>query len=343
LKRLLFYIVFLGLSLPAFAQQGDAYVSADSVTIGDRFELTVVLGHDGTRSALFPHSMLPDSIQQVGAAFGLEDFEILDVLKEGGRPYDLGGRIDSVVYEATTFALDTARVAGIPVGLASDMDTLVAMTPPVFLRIGSLVPEDAAELKDITPLADFDRSWWPWILGMLALCAIVFALWLKRRRDGEDESTGATLEPETPPYDEAVERLTELAAMDLSDPEIVKPFYVELTDILRTYVGRRARVPALESTTRELLDKLQRSQAGTVVPGEVLSEIDDVLSHADLVKFADLQPLLEKTRDMVTETRSAIEGAESALRADEEQRQAEERARLEEEMYAPPEEMGEEN
>ena len=91
--------------------------------------------------------------------------------------------------------------------------------------------------------------------------------------------------------------------MDLSDPDIVKPFYVELTDILRTYVGRRARVPALESTTRELLDKLQRSQAGTVVPGEVLSEIDDdVLSHADLVKFADLQPLLEKTRDMVTET-----------------------------------------
>ena len=54
------------------------------------------------------------------------------MLKEGGRPYDLGGRIDSVVYEATTFALDTARVAGIPVGLASPVDTLVAMTPPVF-------------------------------------------------------------------------------------------------------------------------------------------------------------------------------------------------------------------
>ena len=333
------YIVLFMCTLPSLGQQGEAYVSADSVTVGDRFELTVVLGHDGSRNAVFPHEMLPDSVRQAESPFSLGDFDIINVLKSGTRPYDLGGQIDSVVYEATTFALDTARVAGIPIGLASESDTLLAATPPVFLRIGSLVPEDATELKDLAPLAEFDRSWWPWIIGFLVLAAIAGALWWRRKNADDVDELDLPVEPVTPPYDEAVERLSSLAGMDLNDPEVIKPFYVELTDILRTYVARRARVPALESTTRELLGKLRDSQAGHVVPGEVLSEIDGVLSHADLVKFADLRPLLEQTRTMVEETRHAIEGTENALRAEDERREHEARLREEEEMYRPPAEL----
>ena len=99
--------------------------------------------------------------------FKFGDFEIIGVLKEGGRPYDNGGRIDSVVYEATTFALDSARVAGIPVGLATELDTLIGMSSPFMVPVVSLVPEDATEIKDIAPLAEFPRSVWPWIVGVL--------------------------------------------------------------------------------------------------------------------------------------------------------------------------------
>jgi hypothetical protein len=348
LKRSVLHIAFLvaGLlfsTLSAFGQQVDVFASSDSVSVGDRFRLTVVIGHDGSRNALFPHDMLPDTLKMANSPFSLGDFEILSVLNQGGRPYSTGGRIDSVVYEATTFALDSARVAGIPVGLSTEVDTLFGAGPALAVRVGSLVPEGTTELKDIMPLAEFPQSWWPWILGALALLAVGLAIWWWRRKQASPDADSGGAVKETPPYDEAVTRLIQLEAIDLSQPDSIKPFYVELTDILRTYVGRRAHVPALESTTRELLERLSQSMHGTVVPGEVIAEINEVLSHADLVKFADLKPLLEQTRAMVTETRGAIEGTESAFRKLEEQRREEERARLEAQQYAPKERETEEN
>ena len=318
----------------AAAQQFETHLSVDSVTVGDRFEMTVVVGHDGTREPVFPHNLIPDSLQAT-AFFRLGDFEVLGVKGAGGRNWPTGGRIDSVIYEVTTFALDTARVAGIPVGLTQNGDTLQAMAPPAFLRIGSLVPADATELRDLAELATFERSWWPWILGILALAGVLFGLWRWRNRGEQEEDGNVESEPAIPPYQQALERLGSLQKEDLSNPERIKPFYVELTDILRTYVGQRTHVPALETTTRELLAQLRTSASGTVLPDTVMKEIDQVLTHSDLVKFADLKPILEQTREMVDETRNVIEGTESAYRKEEMRRQQERRAALEAVQYAP--------
>lgn len=333
MRHILLMVVF-GLSVDASAQQFETHLSADSVTVGDRFELTVVIGHDGTGEPVFPHTMLPDSLQEK-AIFSLGDFEILGVNSAGGREWPGGGRIDSVVYEATTFALDTARVAGVPVGLAAGGDTLTALAPPAFLRIGSLVPDDATELQDLAELATFERSWWPWIIGFLALAGVLYGLWRWRNQAEDEEEEPVAQEPAIPPYQEAIDRLSRLQQGALSDPEQIKPFYVELTDILRTYVGRRTHVPALESTTRELLLQLRTSSSGNVLPDDILKEIDHVLTHSDLVKFADLRPILEQTREMVDETRSVIEGTESAYREEDLKRERERRAALEAARYAP--------
>ena len=112
---------------------------------------------------------------------------------------------------------------------------------------------------------------------------------------------------------------------------------MELTAILRTYVGRRAHLPALESTTHELLLRLRDSRAGDVLPDDVVTEIDNVLTHADLVKFADLRPILEQTRAMVAETKEAIEGSESAYRQEDERMEQERQAFLEQQRFAPSE------
>lgn len=337
MKSLRLHIVFvfaLGLAIDVSAQQFETHLSADSVTVGDRFEMTVVIGHDGTRNPIFPHLLLPDSLQG-NAVFALGDFEILGVNTSGGRDWPGGGRIDSVIYEVTTFALDTAIVAGIPVGLAATSDTLRAMAPPAFLRIGSLVPEDATELQDLAELASFERSWWPWIVGLLALAGVLYGLWRWRNQEEEEPAVTEAPVPAIPPYQEAINRLSQLQQSALSDPDQIKPFYVELTDILRTYVGRRTHVPALETTTRELLTRLRTSSSGHVLPDDILREIDHVLTHSDLVKFADLRPILEQTREMVDETRHVIEGTESAYREEDQRRERERQAALEAARYAP--------
>ena len=307
----------------SYAQQAEVTANVDSLTVGDRFELSLFLGHDGTREALFPHRLLPDSLAEAGGRFRLGDFEILSVLNEGGRPYDNGGRIDSVVYEATSFALDSAVVASITLGLASEVDTLLGEAPGITIPVASLVGADAMSIRDITPLAEFERPVWPWILGILALVAVILALWWYRRK-GEPDTMEADYAPEPalPAFDEAMDRLSSLDSEDLSIPERIKPFYVELTDILRTYVGRRADVPALESTTRELLERLARTPAAGIVPSEVLGEIRHILSEADMVKFADWKPVPDSARSVVQHTRETISGMEEAYRREQAKAQA---------------------
>ena len=312
----------------ASAQRAEAFVGADSVLVGDRFGFTVALGHDGQRDVVFPHQLIPDSIRSQ-VTFSLGDFEILGVRSTGSRPWDAGAVIDSVVYEATTFALDTARVAGIPVSLVAGVDTLTVATDPVFLRVGSLVPAEAEDILDITDIADFPRPVWPWILLGLLLASALAAWWWWRRRQEESVPAGAHV-PATPPVDAALERLRSLEDMDLRSMEDIKPYYVELADILRTYFGQRAHVQALEATTRELIGQLMSLRADRPVPRDLIARLNGILDEADLVKFADIRPVVDRTRELLAQSRAAIEGTEQAYR----QEEAEARARAEAEAQA---------
>ncbi len=325
------------------AQQAEAFVSVDSTRIGDRFELTVVIGHDGSRSPVFPHHLIPDSLRS-SAHFSLGDFEIVDVRNEGGRPYGDSGRLDSVVYEATTFAIDTARVAGIPVGLArstdtptngltTPADTLRLASQPLFLPVVSLLEPTTEDIRDITDVAEFPRSWWPWVLLFLLLAAAI-AAWFWYRRRQTDEAEAAPAPPPVPPVDVALERLTRLEAIDLRALPDVKSYYVELADILRTYFGQRANVPALEATTRELVEKLTRLRADRPVPRALIRDLHDILDQSDLVKFADIQPVVDRTRAILKQTRETVEKTEAAYRAAEQAAQAE-RIRAAEDVHTP--------
>lgn len=306
-------------SRSASAQAADAWLTTDSVTVGDRFGLVVSVGHDGSRSAVFPHDLRPDSLS-ASSVFGLGDFEILDIRSRGSRRFSGGGIIDSVVYETTTFAIDTARVAGVPVRLDGAADTLALAAGAVMLPVTSLVPADAEDIRDLKPLAEFPRVWWPWIAGALVLAAVAAALWVYRRRQLRDAGLEATEEPPVPPYEQAMQRLHELERLDVELSDNVKPYYVEISDVLRTYLGRRVRVKALESTTRELLNSLEHRSAEEGVPESIVEEAREILGQADLVKFADLHPVWETNRRVMTLTKSTIETTERALRSREEER-----------------------
>lgn len=326
LRHLIFLVVLAVSMTPvqsALAQRAEAFVDVDSVLVGDRFGFTVALGHDGQRAVVFPHQLIPDSLRSQ-VTFALGDFEILGVRSEGSRPWDAGSVIDSVVYEATTFALDTARVAGIPVSLVAGVDTLTVASDPVFLRVGSLVPAGTEDILDITDIADFPRPMWPWVLLGLLIASALAAWWWWRRRQEETSPTAASV-PATPPVDAALERLKSLEDMDLRSLEDVKPYYVELADILRTYFGQRAHVQALEATTRELIGQLMSLRADRPVPRDLIARLNGILDEADLVKFADIRPVVDRTRELLSQSREAIEGTELAYRREE----AEARARAE--------------
>jgi len=99
-----------------------------------------------------------------------------------------------------------------------------------------------------------------------------------------------------PPFDRAKQRLKELDSKNLLEENKIKLYYVELTDIVRTFIEREINIPALESTTDELLETITdfNSSSNLNIPEETIIKLKKLLQEADLVKFAKLKPLFDE-------------------------------------------------
>ena len=71
-----------------------------------------------------------------------------------------------------------------------------------------------------------------------------------------DKPTEEEIISRIPPFDTAKMRLKELDGKELISQNKIKLYYVELTDIVRTFIERELNIPALESTTDELLETI---------------------------------------------------------------------------------------
>ncbi|MEL6140324.1 MAG: hypothetical protein AAFU67_01760, partial [Bacteroidota bacterium] len=108
--------------------------------------------------------------------------------------------------------------------------------------------------------------------------------------------------PKTP-YELALERLNELEGKKLWQAGEVKMYYSELSYILRAYLEDHFKIPALESTTRQIDRALQERKQ---LNDTQRAELSELLQLSDLVKFAKAEPAddlhqrdLERVRNFV--------------------------------------------
>ncbi len=290
----------------AHAQRVRVLPSKDSVSVGERFTLSVAVKHNGVARPLFADPALGDTLMG----------DLLVLGRRGPFQSRLAGRserVDSVVYDVTTFALDSAYVPPQPVRLAVETDTFSVGTPPLAVPVRSVVPEDAADIRDLAPLEEFPRPWWFWALiaaGVLLAGGLVYYFLRRRARKPAAEAEAAR--PETA-LEEALRRLAALERVPPPQFDGIKPWYVELADTLRQYIERRLKLPALERTTREITQDLDEARSRFGYPDDLARRVRAVLSAADLVKFADAQPEPAEGRRLVGETRSVLHAIERAL------------------------------
>jgi len=95
-----------------------------------------------------------------------------------------------------------------------------------------------------------------------------------------------------PPFDRALLKLKNLKDSRYLIESNHKEYYSVLTDIIRKYLEEEIHIAATESTTDELLTKLQVFlDAGKLhLSSDVVEELRTVLRKADLVKFAKSKP-----------------------------------------------------
>lgn len=127
-----------------------------------------------------------------------------------------------------------------------------------------------------------------WILGILLVIGALLYWFVFRKKPLSEEEKVALL----PPFDRAILGLQQLENSKYLIQDDYKSYYSELTGIVRSYLEEDVRVTALESTTDQLIDKLEMlKDAGKLkLDHETIQQFKKVLQTSDLVKFAKSKP-----------------------------------------------------
>ena len=147
------------------------------------------------------------------------------------------------------------------------------------------------DIKDLMEVQKSYSNWWKIIAGILLFLAVLGGLlywFVFRKKPLTEEEQEALL----PPYDRALLELKKLDHSKYLIQDQYKKYYSELTDIVRSYLEEDVHVSALESTTDQLIDKLEMmTDAGELeLDKATIQQFKKILQTADLVKFAKSKP-----------------------------------------------------
>ncbi len=138
---------------------------------------------------------------------------------------------------------------------------------------------------------DYKKYVWYGVIALLIIGVILYVAFKKKK-----EETEALVVPSIPPFEEAIQKFHELDEKLLWQNNQVKEYYSELTEIIRGFIERELKVPALESTTDELIETLTdfTDSKSISTSKETIKKLRDLLREADFVKFAKSKPLSEQ-------------------------------------------------
>lgn len=165
---------------------------------------------------------------------------------------------------------------------------------------GTETKKDIKGIKSVVALAL--KILKPLLIVILGSLLIFIAIWIYQRRKKAAEMLNSFV-PQLTAEEEAIARLNKLFDSDLLKKDRYKDYYLELTDILSHYFEKRFRIEALESTTYEIIQKLQKKE----ISPELIRKIDEVLNAADLAKFAKWKPTPQEVLAINKKSKNIIE------------------------------------
>lgn len=170
-------------------------------------------------------------------------------------------------------------------------------TDSLKVEVNNVEIDSTQGIYDIKPIIGVEKSgsdWWKYLLiALLVIGLIAFLLfWFIWRRKPLTEDQKIAL---LPPYDRAKLALRKLDESPYLENENLKGYYSDLTFIIRKYLDEKVYEKALESTTDELITRLNILKDGNQVDlsHEDIKNLESILKRADLVKFAKSAPDVE--------------------------------------------------
>lgn len=283
-------------------------VDKAEVYIGDLITYTIAIEYDTTFELIPP---------PLGANLGA--FDVKDYRPDVESKLPDGRRRSETVFILSTFTTGDYVIPPVPVAFRDTrQQTRVLLSEVVPIKIRSMLENagDSVDIKGLKAPYEFQRDYfWYYIAGsgLLAFLLIGLLIWLKLRG-----RVAVAPVDNRPPWEIAYEQLAMLQQQIPSDTAKFKTYYIELTEVMREYLGRIYAWPVLDMTTEEFLDQYRTSGESA----DLQTRVAGFLRHADLVKFARYEPAADRPQldfttahELVGQIRQRWEQRQAAMTA----------------------------
>ena len=290
-------------------------IDSTKIKIGEQINYKVLVEADSTSLVIFPEGQTFAPLEMVEASeidtiINQDKFNLIK--KYALTQFDTGHYTiprQQILINDTPFFTDSLKI---------EVNTIAVDTTK-------------QKMFDIKPIVEVEKigdgSWIKYLLyGVLALLvigALIYWFVFRKKPLTEDEKVALL-----PPYDRAMLELKKLDESKYLIQAEYKGYYSELTNIVRSYIEEDVHITALESTTDELINKLEmlKDSGSLDIDYDTIKQFQRVLKTADLVKFAKSKPessVIESDRktieQIVVKTKEAIpEPTEEELLANQE-------------------------
>ena len=277
--KLKFYIFLFLLSSSIFAQQKQIETSIDTTKnkIGAEFKLTLKTVVSSKSKVVFP------KLKNIGPLEVIQSYPI-DTVKKNDT-YELIKKYGLTQFDSGKYTIPSIKIL---------IDKKPFSTDSIRVEVNNIkvdtLQQKMYDIKDITAVDNGIGDWWIYVLLVLVIIGIgVFVYWFVKKRQQKkiEEEVYKT------PIEKATSLLNNLEQKELVQKGEIKEYYSELTDIARNYIEEAIHIPAMESTTSELIQaiRLASTKKKMTLTPETVENLERVLRQADLVKFAKSKPL----------------------------------------------------
>ena len=268
------YLLLLLLSSVVFAQQKQVVTSIDTIKnkIGAEFKLTLKTSVDTASKVVFPN------LKNIGALEVIMSYPI-DTIKKNDR-YELIKKYGLTQFDSGRYTIPSIKILINKKPFLSDS----LLVDVANVKVDTL-QQKMYDIKDIVSVENTTGNWWKYLLVLALLFGVgAFLYWyIKKQQKKKIEA-----EIFKTPIEKATSLLQTLEKKELWQKGEVKAYYSELTDITRNYIEEAIEIPAMESTTSELILGLRAASVKKkmALSQETIENLERVLKQADLVKFA---------------------------------------------------------